>query len=400
MQRKRTATVTNGANRGLREQKELIPVTSRVMNKLKHLRKFLRVGGWQILCRPRVIANHFLNQREQRARAVVMKSLPSKVEIEISGKCNLRCRHCLRSYNHYLRPEEFIPLDAFETILKQLPYTVTLTLTGAGEPLLHPGFLKIVRRARELLPHLNIVVYTNFTLIEKTVTAQELVRSGVSQIHVSLDAASADVYRQVRGVDAWDHIVEGIKKLLEVRNELGARRPLVGTDFTMMRDNFRQAPMYVQLAHELGVDYIARPSLLMTSWGYSNGADGMTKSALCEVMHETRSIAKKLRAPMPLEAYVADPDGWFSHYEELRSHYFEDCMFFRNQIQIDAAGNFRLCCRHPRSPHTYGNLLEKPFRELWNGPVMISARRRQVAGEVPLPPCGEVCILPDPPLAP
>ncbi|MCK4323290.1 MAG: radical SAM protein, partial [Armatimonadetes bacterium] len=176
-----------------------------------------------------MIANYFLNQREQRAKAVVMKSLPSKVEIEISGKCNMRCRHCLRSYSHYPRPEEFMPLDDFEAILKQLPYTVTLTLTGAGEPLLHPDFLEIVHRARQLLPHLNIVVYTNFTLIEKAVTAHELVRSGVSQIHVSLDAASADVYRQVRGADAWDHILEGIKKLLAARNQLGARRPLVGT---------------------------------------------------------------------------------------------------------------------------------------------------------------------------
>ncbi len=375
-------------------------MASRIVNRLRKLRKFLRVGGWQILCRPHVIANYFLNQREQRAKAVVMKSLPSKVEIEISGKCNMRCRHCLRSYSHYPRPEEFMPLDDFEAILKQLPYTVTLTLTGAGEPLLHPDFLEIVHRARQLLPHLNIVVYTNFTLIEKAVTAHELVRSGVSQIHVSLDAASADVYRQVRGADAWDHILEGIKKLLAARNQLGARRPLVGTDFTMMRDNFHQAPMYVQLAHKLGVDYIAYPALLMTSWGYSDGAEGMTKSALCEVMHETRSIAQKIGAPMPVEAYVADPDGWFLHYEELRGNYFENCMFFRNQIQIDAAGNFRLCCRHPGSSHTYGNVLEKPFSELWNGPVMIAARRRQVAGEVPLPPCGEVCVVPDPPLAP
>jgi len=364
-------------------------MASRIINRLRKLRKFLRVGGWQILCRPRVIANYFLNQREQRAKAVVMKSLPSKVEMEISGKCNLRCRHCLRSYSHYPRPQEFITLANFEAILKQLPYTVTLTLTGAGEPLLHPDFLKIVRRARELLPHLNIVVYTNFTLIGKTVTAHELVRSGVSQIHVSLDAA-----------DAWDHIIEGIKELLAARSQLGARRPLVGTDFTMMRDNFHQAPMYVELAYKLGVDYIAYPSLLMTSWGYSDGAEGMTKSALIKVMEETRTVAQKLGAPMPIEAYVADPDGWFSHYEELRSNYFENCMFFRNQIQIDAAGNFRLCCRHPGSSHTYGNVLEKPFSELWNGPVIIAARQRQVAGEIPLPPCGEVCVVPDPPLAP
>jgi MoaA/NifB/PqqE/SkfB family radical SAM enzyme len=362
--------------------------------------KVLRSSGWRLLCRPDVLYNRWLNSREVAARAEVVRSQPSKIEVEISNRCNLACTHCIRRRPDFHPDLGDIALEDFEAILRQFRRTLTLTLTGFGEMMMHPQFLDVVAAARRILPHANILGYTNGLLIGRQVGVEELVRSGIGQVHFSMDAATAETYRQVRCTPQFDRLVENIRGVIETRRRLRSPRPFVGVNFTMMNENFREAPDYVRLAAGLGVDYIARPALILSHWGYTDGARRITRREMVEVLKETRRVAEELGAPVPLDGYMRDPEGYFAHYEENRRESFRGCCFLWNHIQIDPFGNLKLCCMHPAaSIHRWGNLLQTPFRELWNSEPLRAARRALREGRLPAPPCAETCVAPDPLLA-
>jgi MoaA/NifB/PqqE/SkfB family radical SAM enzyme len=250
-----------------------------------------------------------------------------------------------------------------------------------------------------VLPHANILGYTNGLLIGETVSAEELVLSGLGQIHFSLDAARAETYERVRGSPHFERVLANISKILEVRRRLGRTRPIVGINFTMMNDNFREAPEYVRIGVDLGVDYIARPALILTYWGYEGGAREITRQAIVDVLQRTRRVAQELNAPMLITDYMVNPQEYFDHYEELRAGFFRHCFFFWNHIQIDPFGNLKLCCIHPAaSIHKWGNLLETPFAEVWNSEGLRAARRAVREGRIPATPCADTCVRPDPQL--
>jgi MoaA/NifB/PqqE/SkfB family radical SAM enzyme len=367
---------------------------------LSRVGKILRSSGWRIVTRPDVLYNRWLNERELAARAEFVRSAPSKIEIEITNRCNLSCRHCIRSKPGFEAWLGDISLDDFQKLLRQFPRTLTLTLTGFGEMMVHPRFLDIVASARQILPHANILGYTNGLLINQTVDAEDLVRSGIGQVHFSLDAATAETYQTVRCSPKFDQVIAAIRSVLDARRRLHSSRPFVGINFTMMNENFREAPDYVRLGAELGVDYIARPALIMTAWGYADGAKRITKAEMVDVLLQTRRAAEETRAPMALDGYMRDPADYFAHYDDNRKESFRTCFFLWNHIQIDPFGNLKLCCAHPAaSIHSWGNLLETPFSEIWNSERLRTARRSLVRGIPPARACVETCLRPDPEFA-
>lgn len=92
------------------------------------------------------------------------------VDIHLTDKCNLNCKHC----NH------FCPLVPPDTQHKSLTYIVqnlatlsrytgiinNVTLLG-GEPFLHPHLLEIIKTARLLFPTTSIEIITNGTLYNR-----------------------------------------------------------------------------------------------------------------------------------------------------------------------------------------------------------------------------------------
>ena len=73
--------------------------------------------------------------------------LPSFVQIEPVGQCNLRCRMCPIAYRNEGERPAFMPLETFCRLIEQFPALRELQLQGMGEPFLHPRFLDMVRFA-------------------------------------------------------------------------------------------------------------------------------------------------------------------------------------------------------------------------------------------------------------
>ena len=86
---------------------------------------------------------------------------PSQAQIEITNRCNLTCKMCPRDYFNLLK--EDMPLETFKKIVDRLENITLLTLTGWGEPLVHPHIFEMITYCKERSHKVKLT--TNGTLL-------------------------------------------------------------------------------------------------------------------------------------------------------------------------------------------------------------------------------------------
>src|SRR5215213_9373517 len=124
--------------------------------------------------------------------------LPTYLQIEPVGQCNLRCQMCaiqFRQDGPPYGPLAFMPFDDFVRLVDQFEGLKELHLQGLGEPMMHPRFFDMVAYAAGR----GVVVSTNsnLTLVNER-RAEACVTSGLARLHVSVDGATAETYEKIR----------------------------------------------------------------------------------------------------------------------------------------------------------------------------------------------------------
>lgn len=108
----------------------------------------------------------------------------SKIYIEITNICNLKCRFCKDTK----RKKEFMSLDDFEKIIQKIAgYTNLVCLHVKGEPLLHPNLERILAILEKYQLQANIT--TNGTLITDKIEILKKSKA-VRQLNISLHSLS------------------------------------------------------------------------------------------------------------------------------------------------------------------------------------------------------------------
>jgi sulfatase maturation enzyme AslB (radical SAM superfamily) len=146
-----------------------------------------------------------------------------------------------------------MPVARFTRLLDGLPrHPVALSLSGFGEPLVHPEFLALVRLARER--DVQVEIITNGTLLDAAL-ARELIALGVAQVTVSIDGGDETAYAAVRG-HSREPAVAAVVALVEARQR--ARRGLeIGLACVATRRNIGSLPALLALAHDLELDFVS-----------------------------------------------------------------------------------------------------------------------------------------------
>jgi MoaA/NifB/PqqE/SkfB family radical SAM enzyme len=179
-----------------------------------------------------------------------------KVLMDISNKCNLRCRMCHFSFDRvFYRPADYLSPDGFRRIAAEVfPFAHTVVLSAGSEPTTSPHFEEILRIASEW-PLRELKFLTNGTLLTESMTAT-LLDSRVSQIDVSIDGARAATYEHIRRGGRFDKLVRNLKRLRDLKRARGLPNPRVQFNVTLMKSNLRELDQFVDLAEECGVERI------------------------------------------------------------------------------------------------------------------------------------------------
>jgi len=188
-----------------------------------------------------------------------------KAIIDVSNKCNLRCRMCHFSFDdvfhqpaQHMRPEAFTRLAA-----SILPHAHTLVLSAGNEPLMSPHFVEILKIASHYrVPEVYFI--TNGQLLTKT-TAEAILEYGVTQVQISADGSTKRTYEYIRRGASFERLCGNLRYLSERKKALGRTLPLLQFNVVLMRSNLEELDTYVDLAESLGVEWIAARHLLQMS---------------------------------------------------------------------------------------------------------------------------------------
>ncbi len=207
---------------------------------------------------------------------------PLRVMVELTYDCNFRCSHCYvpRSHVEEYRQRELSTRRVF-ALLKALREMgcFYLGFTG-GEPLMHPDFLAIVRRAQEL--GFAVMVNTNGSLITAKM-ADSLGRLALNKVDITIPAISKSAFGKVTGrPDLHARFFQGIRLLKSRGVRLGFKTcilPSSRKELPRIRAFARSCHAQLRISDEILPQFGARISRPSRRPGPSCGA-GLTQAAI------------------------------------------------------------------------------------------------------------------------
>ena len=152
-----------------------------------------------------------------------MRHLPTFVSVEPANFCQLRCPECPvgkgKTENGKVKREsgKVMSMEVFEQVLKQVQETAhTMQFYFQGEPLLNKQLPAMIGKAHQA--GLYTIVSTNAQALTMLM-AQELVKSGLDRIIVSIDGFSEESYAAYRVGGSLHRALEGLEHLREAKME-------------------------------------------------------------------------------------------------------------------------------------------------------------------------------------
>ncbi len=299
-------------------------------------------------------------------------NLPRHLYLEVTNRCNLRCKACILYRGSWESPRD-LTFDELVRITDQLPDLKRIALHGIGEPLLNEVLPAMIRhlKNRDAFVFFN----SNGILLEQK-QQDELMDAGLDELRISLDAASPQTYRAMRSSDGFDRIVDNLRSFVERKQRHAASHPKLLLWYLGTRENIDQLPEFVRLAATIGVSqvYLQRLVYLQDDAGYGLATSEKTLVAsdgnIRQLIKQGQDLAKQLGIEFnasglatPLESVKTDvknPCSW------------KGCFRPTTLMYITANGNVLPCCISPFSTADYdsitlGNVFEAPLKEIWRG---------------------------------
>lgn len=300
---------------------------------------------------------------------------PITVELDMTNLCNHRCPECSGWYFQN-RNSDFLSLDLASDIVRQIAKAGVrgLIFTGGGEPLCHPHIKEVVRLAYNL--GLDVGFITNGSLINKE-TALVLL-SCCRWLRVSLDAATAQTFKRIHGLDgeAFSKVIDNIKLLTRLKKTLRSQTT-IGLGY--LTSDFTKNKMYdmALLGKKLGVDYLQFRPLQI----HNNGKFEYHKFDI------EKEISKCLKVSCDRYKVLYSKHKYDMMRDKKYGRNYKKCYGHQFATVIAANARIYLCC-HMRGYDKYciGDLKKNTFEEIWN-----SKRRKTVINKIDFRDCIPLC---------
>ena len=277
-----------------------------------------------------------------------------------TSRCNSRCMSC--DWWKQSGADD-LTLDEIEQVADGLSAVGTRVVAfSGGEPLLRPEVFDIARLFRGR--GMTLQLLTSGILLERFA---DRVASHFARVYVSLDAADAERYERIRGVDALPTVVRGVARLRAIAPAMP-----VTARATLHAANFREMPRLIDFAKSMGVDAISflPADVSSTAFGRDRRPDPAPLVLDADEIAEFRDIVERT-----IEAYRPEFDARFvaespeklrrlpAYYAALRGDGpFPDvrCHAPWVSVVIDANGAVRPCFFHA----PVGNIRRAPLETI------------------------------------
>ncbi|MBU4501895.1 MAG: radical SAM protein [Nanoarchaeota archaeon] len=297
---------------------------------------------------------------------------PFSLDIEPTVRCNLNCKYCqVPGWERGKKVRDLSLID-FKRIVDQFPNLLIIKLQGMGEPLLNKDLWGMIDYASSK----KIIVRTNSngTLIDESM-ARRIINSKLTAISISLDGATKETYDKIRRGAKFEKVIGNIKTLIKLRGT--SRLPRINVWMVATTENYSEIPEMIELCADLGVDKLTVQTKL-GFWGKEDMKEKLedflldiNSDELKRIKEESTELAKKLN--FNLNFYYSN---WYGTDSK--------CPWPWESCYITTDGYVVPCCiiANPEVIN-FGNILDKPFKEIWNSKKYVEFRDKIKDNEIP-----------------
>jgi MoaA/NifB/PqqE/SkfB family radical SAM enzyme len=185
---------------------------------------------------------------------------PTRIYIEPTSRCNLKCVTCLR--NTWDEGEGDLPMELYERILggfKSFPTAESVSFWGIGEPCMHPSIVEMVAKASAA--GLDTDMISNGLLLDERLS-RGLVEAGLDSLIISADGASEEAHGDIRPGAVLSDAEKNLSRLHAIKNETGSKNPVVGLEFVVMKRNLHQLRELPAMMERFGASFTIVTNLL------------------------------------------------------------------------------------------------------------------------------------------
>jgi radical SAM protein with 4Fe4S-binding SPASM domain len=272
-------------------------------------------------------------------------TFPLNVELSLTNRCNFNCVWCSdkgirQAFGGDL--DKDIIFKLFEDLGKN--GTRGVCIEGGGEPTLYKDFKDVVLKAQECGLKLGLLTNGSIFNYEEVLDSFEFVR-------VSLDVATEEQMRTLKGFDSLETVLNNLEKMCKIRKDTTT----IGAGYVLSNRNIDNLENIIIRLKEIGLDYIYirpvcdHPELT---------AENFDASLYTKYNDEKFTVIVRGMEENAIIGNASLP-----------------CVSHSLTTIVTADGNVHLCGRLNiyKDWTPMGNLYKESFSEIWNG----EERKRQ-----------------------
>jgi radical SAM protein with 4Fe4S-binding SPASM domain len=252
---------------------------------------------------------------------------PKVVLIDTISYCDLKCTMCV--HKEMKRKRGRMPWNLYTKIIDEIALVDKATrvwMVFFGEALIlkrrKPSIFDMISYAKGKGLK-DVVLNSNANLLDKE-AASRIIKSGLDGIYIGIDAFSPETYMKIRVGGSYAKAVNNTLYLLELKKELGSKKPEVFVQFVEMDVNMAEKEDFIEFWRKAGAGVKIRPKV---SWAGQIEAPNLT---------------------------MGDKDRW-------------PCYWAMRTLSITDTGKVVTCAVDLDARFVAGDVNHQSIREIWNG---------------------------------
>jgi radical SAM protein with 4Fe4S-binding SPASM domain len=150
---------------------------------------------------------------------------PSRLWLEPTNRCNLRCTMCPNGIDYDRLVRGDMEGSLFRKIVDEAKdFVDDINLFHRGEPVLHPEIIQMVQYIHR--QKVAVRLHTNATLLDEKM-ARELIEAGLDYVSVSFDGYDKQTYEKIRRGASFEKVLGNVIGLLKIKKEKKIKKPVV-----------------------------------------------------------------------------------------------------------------------------------------------------------------------------
>lgn len=306
-----------------------------------------------------------------------LMSTPRFLDLEITCRCNARCRYCYYMNNEGVDYEE-LPTERWLALFEEAGNARVMEICLAGgEPFMRKDLFELIDGI--VRNRMRFQILTNGRLVTREV-ARRLKRTGrLARIQVSLDGSKPETHESMRGKGSFVPALNAVRVLHEEGLPVTVR-------VTVHGQNVEDLPAVAELLlEEIGLPRFSTNAASSLGTRAKYGDDVfLTPAMRLRAMHVLAELQDKYPGRVGAAAGPLAEWNMFRDMEEARSRgegipgYGKlvgcGCIFFRMSIRADGA--YIPCVMLPQMVLGYTG--QDPLEEVWRSSAQFNAIRERI----------------------